>query len=311
MSWFQIRSADYQRGANLEQVSNRDYHPILRDAKRVSGRRREWIKVGVGCLLFALVYFVLTHVADFSSRQGLTVVALMVAGIGYANYRVHTMAEQIGNAAASKPSWRFLPYWVRVDPKWQQILTDFKLITTSHDWEKIKAEIYDAVPYGISYTVLQQTDDHQAQVIFRAERSGGFLSEVGFCDVVAPIEFEDVPKRLRLFMKSRGGEYDLGIIVPQKWWDRVKTGCSRPLQEETGESWYEAELTLARIPHAEFGWYLKPQCAAGSEYDKWRQEMTSERSAQRNSFGWKECKLSESWPERIEQTYFEVQHRPI
>lgn len=301
----------------MEQVGNRDYDPALRDAKRASGRRREWIKAGIGCLFFALVYFVLTHVAGFSSRQGLTVVVLMVAGIGYADYRVHTMAEQIGNTAASKLSRQFLPYQVRVDPKWQQILTDFKLIATSGDWEEIKPAIYDAVPYGISYTVLQQSDDHQAQVIFRAERSGGFVSEVEFCDVVAANGFGDVPGKLRLFMKDRGDGYDLGIIVPQKWWDRVKASCPKPVRETGGERWCEAELTLATLSYAEFDWYWQPESGVGPGkiftgdpqyyiHEEWRQKITFQRDKQRVELGWEEGQYG-----GILHSYFEVQHRPI
>lgn len=308
----------------MKQAGSRNYDTTQRDVKRASGCKQEWIKAvtkaGIGCLLLALVYFILTYVADFSSRQGLTVVVLMVAGIGFADYQAyyqaHTIVEQIENDA-SKPPWRFTPYWVRVFPEWQQILTDFKLITTPHDWEEIKPAIYDAVPYGISYTVLQRSDDHQSQIIFRAERKDGFVSEVNFCDEVAPIEFEDVPKTLRLFMKSRGDRYDLGIIVPQKWWDRVKGGCPKPVREASGERWYEAELTLAALSYIEFDWYWQPEGGASPGttfrgdpqyylYEEWRQKITSQRDKQRVEFGWEEGKYG-----GIVHSYFELQHRRI
>lgn len=271
---------------------------------------REWFKAAVGLLFVIAIYFIFTDAVDFSSRQAITLVVLIVIAIGYVNYRDVATIQKVGDAAKSNVSWQFLPYRLRVDPKWWEILSDFKLIATEDEWDQIKLAMYGAVPYGFSFTVLQQSKDNQ--LIFRPDERGQFVSEVDFSYEVSSIEFEHAPKHLKVFMEWRGDGYDLGIIVPEAWWNIVKADCPKPLEQDSGERWYEAKLTLARLSRAEFSWYWQPQCGAndqddeyGERYEEWRNKVTSRRDNFRANLGWIEDEYC------LAHRYFEVQHKQI
>jgi hypothetical protein len=267
-------------------------------------------KAAKATIFILLIFFILTVIADFSARQSFALFILMMAAMTYANHRIFTEAERSKNVAASKPNWKFIPYRVRIDPKWQEILTDFKLISASNDWEEIKRSIWEAVPYGISYTMLQQSDDLQTQVIFRAQHHGIFFSEIEFCEEVAPIQFEDVPMNLRLFMKWGGDSYALGIIVPEQWWERVKMTSTQSIEERGGEMWPETELVLATIPYAEFDWYRQPDLPY-DERERKMEQITANRDAQRIKFGWVEAEHYEGGPKYLRHKYFELSHSSI
>lgn len=217
------------------------------------------------------------------------------------------MFQKVRKPTESKASWEFLPYWVRVDPKWHEILSDFKLIATSDDWERVKTAVYGVLPYGFSFTVLQQSEENQ--LIFCPDPRGQFLSEVRFCHEICPIEFDQAPKKLRVFMEWRGDGYDVGIIVPEKWWDTVKADCPKPMEEDSREMWYEAKLTLARISRAEFSWYRQPQCGEDDgyedRYEAWSDGVISKRDEFRAKLGWVEGTYS------LAHKYFEIQHKQI
>jgi hypothetical protein len=265
-------------------------------------------------LVGGVSFLMLAYVAIFSVRQSIVLALILIFLERYISKRAEKPAKHVeDHDRVSRPDYKFVPYHVRIDPRWEQLLCDFHLIGKAEEWDQVKESVWAAQPYGFCCTVLQEEQDGENGLIYRGPKLGEFAGILEFCDVITPIQFGEgeAPCKLRIFMKPGVDCYDLGIIVPEKWWNRVKTSCPSPIEEKSGEMWYESELTLARIPHAEFAWYRQPQRAAGSEYDQWSQEITSERCAERNRCGGKDCELSEGWPQRIEQVYFEVQHKPI
>jgi hypothetical protein len=270
-------------------------------------------------LVGGIFFLILVYVADFSARQSIALALILMFMGRYVGDQVKKLNERI-EKAVEKPSYKFAPYHIRIDPQWQQLLIDFKLIGSAEEWAQIKETVYEALPYGISCTILQKQDEWQEDLIFRGPILGSFVRIFEFEDVIAPIQFEEAPRELRLFVKPGADGYDLGIIVPEKWWDGVKTSCPKPLKERNGEMWYETELTLATLSYAEFGWYWQPENGAGpgnlsikepqyNAYEEWSQQITSQRDEQRIKLGWKEAKYG--GPNRIEHSYFEVVHNHI
>jgi hypothetical protein len=260
-------------------------------------------------LVGGVSFLMLAYVAAFSVRQSIVLVLFLIVLEHSISQRAEKPTEhEEGQDRVSRPDYKFIPYHLRINPRWEQLLCDFHLIGKAEEWDQVKESVWEAQPYGFSCTVLQEHQDGENGLIYRGPKLGRFAGILEFCDVIPPIQFGEweAPRKLRLFVKPGVDCYDLGIIVPEKWWNRVKTSCPSPIKKKSGEMWYELELTLARISYAEFARYRRPQRAAGSGYDQWSQEITSECCAQRNAFGWKECELS-----GIEHAYFEVQHGPI
>ena len=275
-------------------------------------------------LVSGVCFLIFAYAAAFSVRQSIVLALIVMFLERYITEQVEKLTKLVDDhERTGKPDHEFFPYYVRIDPRWQQLLRDFHLIHDAEEWDRVKESVYEALPYGISCTILQKpNDDGEGGLIYRGPKHGEFVRALEFRDVIAPIQFEEVPHDLCIFVKPRVDCYDLGIIVPQKWWDRVKTTCPGPLQEESGEKWYTAELTLAKIPYAEFGWYWQPESGVGPGgifkgdpqyhiYEEWRQKIMSQRERQRVEFGWKECKLWDGSPVRIEHAYFDVQHGRI
>jgi hypothetical protein len=281
--------------------------------------KRITAKLIVSLLVGGVWFLILVYIADFSQRQSV-VLALILMWVGhYVGEEVKKLNERT-EKIAEKPAYKFVPYHIRIDPQWQQLLIDFKLIGSAEEWAQIKETVYEALPYGISCTILQKQDEWQEGLIFRGPILGSFVRIFEFEDVIAPIQFEEAPRELRLFVKPGEDGYDLGVIVPEKWWDRVKTSCPKPLKEKNGEMWYETELTLATLSYAELDWYWQPENCAGpgnlskkepqyNRYEQWNQQIADQRDKQRIKLGWKEAKYG--GPNRIEHNYFEVVHSQI
>lgn len=272
-------------------------------------------------LFLSVCLFALSYIADFTLRQSM-VLALIAMLIGYyVREELRKLNERIGNAV-EKPAYKFVPYHIRIDPQWQQLLIDFKLIGSAEQWAQTEKSVYEALPYGFSCTILEKQDEWQEGLIYRGPILGSFARTVEFEEVIAPIQFEEAPRKLRLFVKPGADGYDLGIVVPEKWWDRVKASCPKPLKEKSGEMWYEAELTIATLSYAEFDWYWQPESGVGPGnrsigepryyiHEKWREQIIAQRDEQRIKLGWKEAEHVDGAPNRIEHSYFAVAHSQI
>lgn len=280
-----------------------------------------WIKA-VGGYLFRATFFYLifTYLGDFSTRHSI-VLAFLVAWL----------ARALENAAA-KPASRFSPYYVRVYPKWYDLLTDFKLIDKPEEWHAIQKSFeglptteYRLLRNGIYFTVVHQSEDFERTLIYSGNHRV-FVSEVDFEEDVEPLRIEHANRfgeankcDIRLIIKSRAHGYDLGIRVPGRWWDQVKASCPKPMKADADYPTGQIDLILATISYWEFDLYWEPVEWSSTFYDKTAKRIRARRDELRQKLGWKAVEhdsdlgveLGIDWPESIEHEYFNVEHRAI
>jgi hypothetical protein len=112
----------------------------------------KWVKAAalyVGIIVF--VYAALTF-DGFSARQNFTFAILIVFGLGFfAWLQSNTANGELRRAA--RPVWRLTPFRVMVFPRWHEILTDFKLIGETEEWDPIEKSL---PPANFCFTMLQE-----------------------------------------------------------------------------------------------------------------------------------------------------------
>ncbi len=109
-------------------------------------------------------------------------------------------------------------------------------------------------------------------------------------------------------MKPVQDGYDLGIIVPAWWWDKVKARCPKPMKEDNYYLPGSVALILGTISYREFDLYWEPVEWPGALYDESAKQVVDRRDRrddQRNRLGWKKV----DWPhDKVEHKYFTVEH---
>ena len=281
----------------------------------------KWIRtVAVYLFTAGVFYLVLAYIAVFSIRQSIVLALLMAS-----------LAGGIENAAA-KPTRRFSPYYVRVYPNWYDLLIDFKLIDKPEEWHAIQKSFeglptteYRVLRNGVCFTVVHQSEDFERTLIY-SDNHRVFVSEIDFEEDAEPIRIERTNRfgepnscDVRLLMKSSGDGYNLGIRVPGRWWDQVKTSCPKPKGEIADSPTGQIDLILATISNREFDLYWEPIEWNSTFYDKTAKQIRARRDEQRQKLGWKTIEhdsdlgveLGIDFPESIEHKYFNVEHRGI
>lgn len=231
---------------------------------------------------------------------------------------------------AAKPARRFSPYCVRVYPNWYELVTDFKLIAKPEEWDAIQQSIeelpsteYCVLRNGICFTIVHQSEDFARALIY-SDNHRVFVSEVDFEEDMEPIKVERehrIPTlrryNVRFFIKFGEEGYNLGIRVPDWWWDEVRASCAKPMKEDKDYPTGQVKLILTTISDREFDPYWEPVEWSSTFYKKTAKQIRDRRDQQRQKFGWKTVErpdlpeLSIDWPESIEHKYFNVEHRGI
>jgi hypothetical protein len=303
----------------------------LRKSQMLSKWMHGLLQIGSDAFMCLLLIFV----GGFSLRQGIVLGVLMGTSL--------SMIVVIG-IKALKPIRRFTPYWVCAEPKWCELLTDFKLITGPEEWNSIlesleKSTDYSVLLNGLLFTVVQQSEDFDDSLIY-VDGHKAFISEFRFSEDMAPLPAErpegsglvlqkrtdeDIEPDLtpRFFMKEGGPSglagYRLGIEVREKWWERIKGSCPAPLEESTNHLCGSVELTLACLPYTEFDLYWG-RAEWSEEFNrKTAQPIRKRRDESRQKLGWVDVDLHKyareelglSVPEHIEHKYFVVEHQAI
>lgn len=289
--------------------------------------KTEYSKVdyGIGFVVTAVLFAIaLFYGANLQLRQSV-IVAMILAWIAtYAEGFKRDLETRIKNSL-QKPVYKFLPYFVRIDPKWESILLDFHLIGSLAGWELIKEEVWKALPLGFAFTVLRESPEFNEKLIFRANgHANSFASEADFSEEIEVIKFtENRFFRLRVFARWAASGYELGITVPDKWWERIKADCPHPVRESSGNEFCEIELILGIIPDAEFASYLEPAedrivhpkpfkaTQQRYDYEGRRKRMATSQQEGRTKEGWSESELYKGGPKIIENSYFTVRHELI
>ncbi len=237
----------------------------------------------------------------------------------------------------SKKPKRLVPHYVQVLPDWYQILKDFRLIDTVEEWRSI-LESAKQLPFGehhvlrdgLFFTVLHVSQDFARTLIFW-NHNKVFSGEVDYQWSMRPVQLaRDDSQRLiqeglfsahqdvYLFMRPDGKEgYALGLDVPHSWWNKTKTLCPSPEEEQIDHMTGYVKLVLARISHREWDLYWEPEVWNSDYYFKAYRQIQNRRDGLRLKLGWKTVahanmpELNIDWPEEMEHKYFRLEHRAV
>jgi hypothetical protein len=264
-------------------------------------------------LVWALVFWGVLEWAGFSLSQSILLALLLTL-----------LIWMIGDAAP-KVKYKFSPYYVTVDPKWHQILTDYKVINTDEDWTRLQEWMQSpglpadhlARKRVVWFSIVR--NDVSGALVWRGA-SEGFSCEVDWewaftnngrwmldKEYQRTQDFTDVA----LFMKQFGDVYRLGIRVPVEWWKEAKASCPAPIDEHTDHMCGRVDLTIASLPLAEFDVYWDRV-----EYDmKWVDKVWAKVDEGRKKHGWELAKKSEDYrrwePTTIQHRYFDAYHHSL
>jgi hypothetical protein len=127
---------------------------------------------------------------------------------------------------------------------------------------------------GICFTVAHQSEDFKRTLIY-SNNYRTFVSEVDFEEDMDPIRIVPTnrfgePNKcdVRLFMRFGTDGYNLGIRVPNRWWDQVKASCQKAINEDNDYATGQVELFLATISYREFDLYWEPVEWSSTFYEK-------------------------------------------
>lgn len=271
-------------------------------------------------------YVGLAYIADLLPRASL-VLAIVLASLSTA-------------VLAPADRRRFSPYRVSVVPKWEALLSDFRVLKTHEEWdslwkaleavEQTSPDKYNALRKGVTYTVLQQSEDGESLLIYRNDYQT-FTTEVDFRDDLTPRGSDGMPAQVWpstdiTFFISFGYQdsslptpyrgiagHDLGIDVSDEWWESTRAMCPKPLDEQKDHSTGRIRLTLARISFREFDLYWDPVPWSSDYVNKAAPKIRAIRDEQRKTLGWvsNDYDIPGVYLESIEHKYFSVDHRPI
>lgn len=250
--------------------------------------------VAVWCL-------VLVFVAGFPIRQGVTLSLLFAL-----------LAIWIGHTADKRLS-QFHPYYVWVQPDWYKILIDFKLVGTLEEWRGIRKSLdhsssgeYLALRDGLYFTVLQELNNREQEsihwndyLIYWNDRKQ-YCTNFSFDADISPVQIERTDdlggllrkhQRVELFFRpgtafSDVAGYEIGITVPDWWWESVQASCPTPMRVENDWAIGYEKLVLATISCREFDMYWQPAEITSKFLHKVKPELKALRNTDRARFGW-------------------------
>ena len=270
----------------------------------------------LGLLIYVLiVYLVLSYAAQVPARQ--SVVLALFFGILF----------QSVNHAAAKPILRFMPYWVSVVPKWYAILADFKLLQDPGDWPAVRDSSESVERWRFSifrdalwFSVVHQSADGEQTLIYLNSYKS-FTSEVDLMedlDIISIIDEKEGYHLLRkekvgFFAKYGGSGYELGLELPDWWWDKNKASCPSVVSEKKEYMFGTVRVVLAVVPYREFDTYWQPVDWSKGFMDR----VNKTQEEHRKKFGWVVDKGKDAlelpiyWPTEINNKYFTVQHREL
>jgi hypothetical protein len=122
-------------------------------------------------------------------------------------------------------------------------------------------------------------------------------------------------EKVRFFAKYGGGGYQLGLELPDWWWDKNKNKASCPsVVSETKEYMFgTVRVVLAVVPYREFDTYWQPVSWSKGFMDR----VNKTQEEHRKKFGWVADKRKDAldlpinWPTEINNKYFTVQHNEV
>src|SRR5271167_1969660 len=171
-----------------------------------------------------VLYLVFIYLAQMSQRQSVVLAILFAFLLDGA---IH---------AAPKPTLKFTPYWLRILPKWREILTDFKLMPSPEEWKAVQESCGSANSREFSvfcdalrFSVLRPLSQTEESLIYLNSYKT-FIGEVDLLEDLDPVAAIKEDERLdilrkqkvRLFVKWAIDGYQIGLELPDWWWDKNK-----------------------------------------------------------------------------------------
>ena len=270
-------------------------------------------------LLHLLVYaavlsLAFVYIAQLSVRQSV-VLALLFAFV--LDGVIH---------AAPKPTLRFTPYWVRICPQWHEILTDFKLVQSTDEWLTVQESVNSRERQSFSvfhdalwFSILRLPSQTESSLIY-LNSFKTFVGEVNLLEDLDPIAAikEDEQneflrkQKVRFFVKGKLDGYELGLEVPDWWWEKHKASCPPVIAEEKLHMFGMTKIAVAVLPYSEFAVYWDMI----DWNSKFIEGVHKNQDDQRKKFHWAASKqdddvfLRAPWTE-IRNKYFEVHHKEV
>ncbi len=116
--------------------------------------------------------------------------------------------------------------------------------------------------------------------------------------------------RVFFIMDQGPNGYDLGLSVPENWWQTVKDACPDPISVRPASGNF-VELVLATVPNLEFAWYHHPIRRDSRLHRRWFKRVLGRSEEERARMGWGKPKIEAGSHSAIEHRYFHVSHCAI
>src|SRR5450432_1521748 len=275
-------------------------------------------------VVVALLYIGFRFMGDFPSKQSGTLT--LIAWIGYELYEKLNSSQRAEHV--------FSPFCVSVHPNWYELLSDFKLVHTKEEWERLYSAAnqtpdgdYTVFRHGFAFTVITPpADDGLLPGLTFWDNRKRFLTEVDISESVIEIghkfkrgeghQFFHHPAYSNLprfaFKWGRRG-YEIGLEVQDDWWKHLcsdgELGELAKIKDHKDYPCGTTRLVVATLPYSEFGPYYQSNDYANVK--KQREVIDKQLVAN----GWKrkierDSEIRDPWS-RIEHKYFSVSHRGI
>lgn len=313
-----------------------------------------WLRLAIRYFVFAAFFWclVLLFAGGFPLRQGI-VLGLSMALIAVPAELVGNIVRP---PTRFTPYYvRLLPNWYQILSDFKILRNVEEWHSVLKSIERFPPSRYCVVRNCISFTVLQAAEECRHPLIFwnseRAfttdltfshelepillsrkdnavklvvEKDGRFLVD----DILQPSLLETYVNefallsvsgnyQIQFFMKSCVEGYDLGIGIPDWWWQQMKDSCPAPEKEHRDDVTGYVELVLARIALCDLDCYWEPVPRDIDFHLTIVPKMKERREQLRRKLGWKTIPQPDTpemplhWPEAIEHKYFRMEHRAV
>jgi hypothetical protein len=282
-------------------------------------------------VLLTVLYVGFRYLGDFSPQQSsaLSVMTWLLYGL-YENLKAKfEVSQAVQNV--------FSPFRVSIYPNWYELLSDFKLIRSKEEWNRLdetaeaQSKTSDYVFYrkGFSFTVLKpMTENSQPPGLMYSDNLKFFLNEADLSESIMPIDDDlgrygqahplfNHPKWSQLpevYFKWGVGGYEIGLEVHDDWWKDLskdgEVGELSKLTQHRDSRCGTTRLLIASLPYSEFSiYYQDVPYEQMQKHQDARDKLLEEK-------GWKrqhddpDAEIRDSWS-RVEHKYFAVAHRTI
>jgi len=283
-------------------------------------------------LLKSLIFLVLSYICfrylgDFSSQQ--SAVLAVAASMGYGLYEKLNASRTVADV--------FSPFCASIYPNWYELLSDFKLINSEDEWDKLcnaanetPEREYTLFRRGFAFTVIKPpADDGLLPGLTFWHNRKVFLADLELSEPIIEIENEfHLPGRgeehpffhhpqwsslPRFCFKWGAGGYEIGLEVQDDWWEHLREskeiGDLAKIKGDRDHLCGTTRLVIATLPYSEFGVYYQ-----NVDYgDLKKVQEAIDKQLEVN--GWKrkierDSEIRDPWS-HVEHKYFTVSHRSI